>query len=114
MSIGKRLVPALATGFMTIVLTACGGSSSGSAGGTPVETPIAPTITSQPADQTAITGQTATFSVKATGTSLSYQWKKNGSNITGATSSSYTTPAISSDYSGTKYSVSVSNSLTDV
>ena len=56
----------------------------------------------------------ATFLVKATGTSLSYQWKKNGSNITGATSSSYTTPATSSADSGAKYSVSVSNSLSTV
>ena len=113
MSIGKRLFPALATGFMAIVLTACGGSSS-SAGGTPVETPIAPSITTQPADQTAITGQMATFLVKATGTSLSYQWKKNGTHITGATSSSYTTPATSSADSGAKYSVSVSNSVSSV
>ena len=118
MSIGKRLFPALATGFMAIVLTACGGSSSSggsdSAGGTPVETPIAPSITTQPADQTAITGQMATFLVKATGTSLSYQWKKNGTHITGATSSSYTTPATSSADSGAKYSVSVSNSVSSV
>ena len=71
---------------------------------------VAPAITTQPADQIAITGQTATFSVKATGTSLGYQWKKNGSDISGATSSSYTTPPISSGDSGARYSVSVSNS----
>jgi len=39
-------------------------------------------------------GQTASFSVAATGTApLSYQWQKNGANIAGATSAGYTTPA---------------------
>ncbi len=46
-----------------------------------------PTITAQPTDQTANNGATATFSVTATG-ATSYQWKKNGVNISGATSSS--------------------------
>jgi hypothetical protein len=35
-------------------------------------------------------GTSATFSVTATGTGLTYQWKKGGTNISGATSSSYT------------------------
>lgn len=53
-----------------------------------------PTITQQPSQQTIYEGQTATFSVSATtsGGALSYQWQKNGSDIGGATSSSYTTP----------------------
>ena len=90
------------------------GSVSSAATLTVLDTAVAATITSQPADQTAITGQTVTFSVKATGTSLRYQWQKNGENITDATSSSYTTPATSSADSGTKYSVSVSNSVSTV
>lgn len=60
----------------------------------------APSITTQPANQTVTAGATATFSVVATGTgTLSYQWQRNPngntsfSNISGATSSSYTTPA---------------------
>ena len=72
------------------------GSVSSNATLTVLDTAVAPAITIQPADQTAITGQTVTFSVKATGTSLRYQWQKNGENITDATSSSYTTPATSS------------------
>ena len=71
---------------------------------------VAPSITSQPASQTVNEGQTATFSVTATGTSPSYQWKKNGSNISGATSSSYTTPATSSADNAAVYTVTVSNS----
>ena len=75
---------------------------------------VAPSITTQPAAQTITAGQTATFSVTATGTSPSYQWKKNGSNISGATSSTYTTPATSSADNGAVYTVTVSNSVGNV
>jgi hypothetical protein len=53
----------------------------------------APTITVQPVSQTRTAGATATFSVTATGSGLAYQWRRNGTPISGATSSSYTTPA---------------------
>jgi cyanophycinase-like exopeptidase len=69
----------------------------------------APTITAQPASQTVSLGQTATFSVVATGTSLSYQWRRNGAAITGATSATYTTPAATSSDNGAAFSVVVSN-----
>src|SRR5204862_6064241 len=55
--------------------------------------PTAPTIVNQPGAQTVTPGSTATFSVGAVGTGpMSYQWRKNGSTIGGATASSYTTP----------------------
>jgi len=74
-------------------------------------TPTPPSITVQPASQTVTAGQTATFSVSATGTSpLSYQWEKNGSAISGATSASYTTPPTSAADSGSTFRVTVSNS----
>ncbi|GGP27911.1 hypothetical protein GCM10010971_37300 [Silvimonas amylolytica] len=76
----------------------------------------APTITTQPANQSVSAGQTATFSVVATGSSLSYQWQKNGANIAGATTASYTTPATASADSGAVFTVIISdtngNSLT--
>lgn len=50
-------------------------------------------ITSQPANATVTVGQTATFTVVASGSSLTYQWQKNGVNISAATAASYTTPA---------------------
>ncbi|MDQ3199213.1 MAG: hypothetical protein M3Q46_08530, partial [Verrucomicrobiota bacterium] len=54
----------------------------------------APVITTQPADVMVNVGQTATFSVTATGAApLKYQWRKNGAPITGATRGSYTTPS---------------------
>ena len=69
-----------------------------------------PSIVTQPANQTVAVGQTATFSVAASGGSpLSYQWRKNGANISGATSSSYTTPATVSSDNGSLFSVVVSN-----
>src|SRR5213079_916978 len=70
-----------------------------------------PAITTQPVSQTVTAGQTATFSVAASGTApLSYQWQKNGANISGATSGSYTTPATTSSDNGTTFDVVVSNS----
>jgi hypothetical protein len=57
-------------------------------------------------------GQTATFNVTASGTApLSYQWQKNGTNISGATNSSYTTPATALSDSGSSFRVTVSNSV---
>jgi hypothetical protein len=73
---------------------------------------VAPTITTQPANQTVTAGQTATFSVMATGTApLSYQWQKNTVNISGATGASYTTPVTSVADSGEHFTVMVSNSV---
>jgi hypothetical protein len=52
---------------------------------------VPPAITSQPTGQTVVAGQSASFSVTATGTApLSYQWRLNGTPIAGATVSSYT------------------------
>ncbi|MBN2728058.1 MAG: immunoglobulin domain-containing protein [Bacteroidales bacterium] len=69
----------------------------------------APSITSQPAAATQCEGTTATFTVAASGTAtLSYQWKKNGSNITGATANSHTIVGIAPGDAG-NYSVDVTN-----
>jgi len=81
-----------------------------SVSGTGTTTTVAPTITNQPVSQTVTAGQTATFAVVAAGTApLSYQWQKNGVNIAGANSSSYTTPATSTSDSGSTFSVAVTN-----
>jgi hypothetical protein len=74
--------------------------------------PTAPTVTTQPANQTVTVGQTATFSVVATGTApLTYQWQINGANIVDATTASYTTPATATSNSGEMFLVQVSNTV---
>src|SRR5215470_10040732 len=76
---------------------------------------VAPTITVQPVNQTVTVGQTATFTVVATGTApLSYQWQKNSTAISGATSASYTTPVTTSADNGAQFVVVVSNSAGSV
>jgi uncharacterized protein YjdB len=73
---------------------------------------VAPSITAQPVNATVTVGQTATFFVTATGASpLNYQWQKNSSRISGATASSYTTPATTSADNGAKFDVVVTNSV---
>lgn len=52
-----------------------------------------PTITTQPTAQTVCTSGSASFSVTATGTGLSYQWRKGNIAISGANSSTYTIAA---------------------
>jgi hypothetical protein len=76
---------------------------------------VAPSILSQPANQTVTAGQTATFSVTAAGTApLMYVWKKNGAAIGGATSSSYTTAATIASDNNAQFTVTVSNSVSSV
>lgn len=71
----------------------------------------APVIVVQPQNQTANQGQNAAFSVTATGSApLSYQWQFNSTNLSGATSSSYTVTNAQPANVG-PYSVIVSNSL---
>jgi hypothetical protein len=72
----------------------------------------APSIVQQPASKTVAIGQTATFSVSASGTQpLTYQWQKNGANISGATSPSYSTPGATAADNGTKYRAIVRNAF---
>jgi hypothetical protein len=90
-------------------LTACGGGGS-SGGSNPAPASVAASITTQPANQTVVAGQPATFTVTAAGTApLSYQWQKGGTVISGATASSYTTPATLSSDNGAAFVVVVSN-----
>ena len=74
-----------------------------------------PAILTQPANQSVTAGQTATFSVTASGTApLTYQWRKNTNNISGATAASYTTPATTSADNNAKFNVVVTNAAGNV
>ena len=88
-----------------LVLGACGGGGGGNA---PPPVP-APTLTQQPAGLTVNAGQSATFTVTASG-ATGYQWKRNGQNIVSATSASYTLTPATSQNNGDSYTVVASNS----
>ena len=99
------------TQFKVVVTNPAGSVTSNPAALTVTATAITPSITTQPANQSVSAGQTATFTVVASGTApLSYQWQKGGVAISGATSASYTTPATSVSDSGSQFRVVVSNS----
>lgn len=69
-----------------------------------------PTITQHPSDQTIGAGQPATFSVAASGAGpLSVQWQRNGSNIPGATATTYTLASASTLDSGARFHAVVTN-----
>lgn len=74
--------------------------------------PATLTFVQQPLTQTVTEGKNATLSVNVTTTSIygiaSYQWKKNGAAIPGATKPSYTIPVQQLADSGASYTVSVS------
>jgi uncharacterized repeat protein (TIGR02543 family) len=98
--------------FSVVVTNGSGSVTSNSATLTVNPAPVAPSITAQPQSVSVHVGQTATFSVNATGSAnLTYQWKKNGASIGGATSASYTTPATTTAYNGSTYTVVVTNAL---
>lgn len=71
---------------------------------------VAPSISGQPSDQLVVAGQSALFTVAASGSApLSFQWMENGVAIPGATLSSFLTPSASTGDSGSTFSVQVTN-----
>lgn len=71
----------------------------------------APSITMQPAGETVTIGQAASFFVTASGSGpLSFQWRKNGAAISGATSAGFAIPATAMSDNGVQFSVVVTNS----
>ena len=75
---------------------------------------VAPSITTQPASQTVAAGAAATFTVVATGTApLTYQWKKAGTAISGATAATYAITAVQGSDAGS-FTVVVTNVVSSV
>ncbi|MBP6250935.1 MAG: hypothetical protein KA386_05775, partial [Leptothrix sp. (in: Bacteria)] len=92
--------------WLAMSLVGCGGG-----GGDDDEGTTGPTITTQPASQTVTEGATATFSVVASGQgTLTYQWRRGGTAVSGATSSSYTTAATAASDHGASFTVVVTDS----
>ena len=77
----------------------------------------APSITTQPGNEAVKVGGTATFTIAASGTDLTYQWQMDRNdgngwvNIAGATATSYTTSTVDISCNGFKYQCVVSNSV---
>jgi hypothetical protein len=75
----------------------------------------APSIAVHPSNRTASAGGSATFSVSASGTApLSYQWQRNGVNITGAQAASYTLSPVAAGDNGATFRAVVSNAFGSV
>lgn len=74
--------------------------------------PIAPAVTAQPASVSVTPGRPASFLVAAIGTApMSYQWRRNGTVIPGATGEGYSIAATTLADSGATFSVTMTNAL---
>ena len=77
-------------------------------------TGVGPSISTQPVGKTVVAGEAVALSVTASGTAtLAYQWKKDGTSITGATTATYSIAKAASTDAGS-YSVTVTNSINSV
>lgn len=97
-------------GAYSVVVTNSGGSATSINATLSVVTVTPPTITGQPVSQTVTAGSSVSFAVVASSSvAVSYQWRFNGGNIAGATSSTLSLTNVQAGQAGT-YSVVVSNS----
>lgn len=84
----NNVTAADAANYDVVVTGACGSAISNAAS---LAVNAATNITSNPSDETACAGGSATFTAAATGTgAVSYQWRKGGVAIPGANTASYT------------------------
>ena len=76
------------SGSYEVIVSTAGGSSVSA--GAMLTIPTSPQVMTQPQNQTVNVGVSASFNVTVSGTApLSYQWRFNGTNISGATGSGY-------------------------
>jgi hypothetical protein len=104
---GRALTTTGALGTTAITATmppGCGGT-------------LSPSISSQPTNQIACVGTSASFSVTATGTSLTYQWRKgtvnltNGGTISGATAATLTINPVNLSDAALNYNVVITGTF---
>jgi len=78
--------------------------------GAAATTVAAPTITTQPSSQSVTAGSNVSFTVAATSSAnMAYQWRKDGTAISGATGTTYSINAVTAGAAG-GYSVVITNS----
>jgi hypothetical protein len=100
-------------GNYDVVITNAFGSVTGAPVNITVTAVTAPTISQNPAGRTLYAGGTLNLSVAATGGQLAYQWHQNGTNLSGATGSSFVVPSVGAGNAGS-YTVTVTNRLGSV
>ncbi len=97
--------------YSVVVTNVYGSATSTAAVLTVTAVATAPTITTQPSAQTVTKGLSASFTVVASGTvPLTYQWRKDGTAINGATAPTYSLNAAAISDSGS-HTVVVTNSV---
>jgi len=107
-------VSASSAGAYRVVVTGSGGSVTSQPATLTVVTAQPPTIVTAPLTQTVVEGARVTLSVDASGTApLSYQWRKAGTAIVGATNPSLTLPSAQAT-DAAAYTVTVSNAAGSV
>lgn len=107
----SNVQPANAGSYTVVVSNTAGVITSGAAtltvNAAPV-TPSGPTLTAQPQSQYVTPGTAVTFTTAAAGAGLSYQWKKDGTALAGATTATYRIAAAAATDMGF-YAVTVTN-----
>ena len=106
------------TGLVTAVtpgssiITASAGAASGSVNVQVNPAPVAPAITTQPASQSVLLGAAVTLSVSVSGTApFTYQWKRNGVDVAGATNSTLTITQVAKSDTNAIFTVAVRNDV---
>lgn len=108
-SLSLSSVQTSAAGGYAVVVSNGGGSVTSTAATLTVTSAgSAPVLTANPVSQTVAPGGSATMTVAASGTGLTYQWQKNGADIPGATNASLTLSNLQGS-DGADYSANVIN-----
>jgi hypothetical protein len=106
-----------ATNYNCVVTNACGSATSNNVS---LTVNVPPSINSQPSSTSACPGGSASFTVSASGTSLSYQWRRgatlltNGGNISGATSPTLTINPVGPGDVAVNYNCLITNACDNV
>ncbi|MGB7746142.1 MAG: immunoglobulin domain-containing protein [Verrucomicrobiia bacterium] len=109
-----NIQPANAGSYSVCINNSAGSTNSSNAFLTVNTSPVAPVFNSQPASLVVLAGSSASFTAVAGGTApISYQWSKNGTPISGATSSTLNLSNVQTTDDGS-YTLTATNSVGSV